>query len=232
MTGGRSSLDETHAVPTRQVGQNGAASRNGSSGKPSPSIKGYLSLNGVGNPQREKLLKVIEEQPGLNIWEVAKRMRLSRGATRHHLRRLIRSGHVVTIRQGHHLLHFSNAMPPRRREAVALLRVGSIRALVEYILEQEAVVKPSVVAERLGISRRSLRRSIKMLANADLVESQPVEGVRGARRLELHPDVAVAWVLWCAQAEEDESTGSLHKSPGIILAIETAIGHFIASWFS
>lgn len=141
-------------------------------------------------------------------------------------------GKVVTRRQGHHVLHFASTLPTIQRKAVCLLRISSVRSIVEIVAEEGPVVRVADVAERLGITRRSARRSIKMLTSETLAEDASVEGERGARKITLHPDTRIAWVLWFQEAKRDEDYDSLHKAPGWMLWFDTAFGLLFASWYS
>lgn len=185
------------------------------------------SPNGSTHPARLVLLRVAEEQPGLNIHEIARRLQLSRGATRYHLRGLIREGRIVTQRQGHHLLHFRGSMPPLQRRAVALLRIASVRSLVEALV-RDSLVQPSALARQLGFSARSVRRGIKMLIRVGLARQDVEPGGKSAQRVALHPDARIAWVLWCKGSEEGPSSRPTSVSPAWVMSLETLFAYLVS----
>lgn len=166
--------------------------------------------------QRSSLFRLIAEQPGLDLKELADALGFSRSTVAYHVRRL--GPRVVTIRQGRHRLHFSSSMHSMQRQAIALLRIWSVRFLVEAAI-REKVIDPHALAQEKGISGRSVRRSIRMLVDAGLAQDHPDEKIRGARRLDLHPHTRLAWSIWCRGAEGDHPLGPLHMSPGLLFLL-------------
>lgn len=153
-----------------------------------------LSLN---HPAQLAIQRLAQEQPGLNIHELAARLALSRSATRYHLRSLVRSGKILTKRQGHHLLHFPGNMNASQRTAVSLLRINSVRLVVEKLVATPTI-QPAPLAAELGVSARSVRRSIKMLVRAGLAITD-VSTQLGSQRVTLHPDARLAYVMHCKE---------------------------------
>lgn len=233
MTRHREDFEQTHAPRSLYPDRNGSTPAAEPSSAPSPIINNYVTTNGVKSPQRLKLLQIIQDQPGLNIRELTQYTQLTRSSTRYHLRRLIQAGKVVTERQGHHVLHFSAAMSKKRRKAVCLLRVASVFSLVEMVTTEGPVIRVSELANRLEISRRSARRSIKMLTKAELASDESVDAAKGARRITLSSEMRVAWVLWYKDDEkQDDKFDPLHKSPGWLFWLDVVFGSFFASWWS
>lgn len=187
------------------------------------------SLNGV-DPQRQALFKLIEEQPGLNIRELAATLQVARSTARYHLTRLNKADMVATLRLGHHQLIFAKSTTPPRRTAIALLRVASIRALVEAV-EATPTFEPAALARQLEISARSVRRSLRTLERAGLVTDEPIARARGAHRILLHPDLRFSFVHWFKEIEGQPRTGPL-RTPILIGGFGLAFAHTIGAWFS
>lgn len=180
------------------------------------------------NGSRAEVLRVIEERPGLSIQEVAEAMGLSRGAVRHHLGYLTRDGHVASHRHGNHVLLFSAAVPVMRRRAIFQLRIGSIRSIVEAAIERPRF-RPVEVADEVGITVRSVRRGLRVLERAGLVQSESVR--RGTYRLSFHPELRIAWVLYGKDAPGEIS--SLRKAPGWLIGLELLLGKLVlGGWAS
>ncbi len=176
------------------------------------------------NPHQERLYRLVEEAPGLNINELAEDMEISRGSTRYHLRRLLKRGLVVAHRHGHNRFHFASNMPVMRRRAVFLLRLPTIRALVELALADDHL-RTADLADALGVSARSVRRNLKVLEKAGLLECHQVKNRRGAYDATFHPDLRIAWVLYCKDAGF-RRLRPLRKAPALILGLEFLFGLF------
>ncbi len=161
--------------------------------------------------QRNDILQLIEEQPGLDVREISRETKFSRGAVVYHIRKL--GDQVVTVRQGRYRLHFIASTPDLQRRAIALLRIWSVRHVVEEAIRDE-FIKPTALAEAKGISLRSVRRSIRMLVNAGLAHERPGRFTQGSRHLLLHPATRIAWSVWCRGAEQDHMLTPLHQAPG------------------
>ncbi len=182
------------------------------------------------DPQRQTLFRLIEEQPGLNIRELAALLRVARSTARYHLTRLTHADMVATQRLGHHQLIFVKATPPARRKAIALLRVASIRALVAEV-ETSPTFEPAALARQLGISARSVRRSLRILEREGLVTDEPIAHARGVHRILLHPDLRFSFVHWFKEVEGEPRSGAL-RAPILVMAFELAIAQTVAGWFS
>lgn len=169
-------------------------------------------------PQRASLMRLIEEQPGLDLKELSDLMGLSRSTVVYHIRRL--GSRVVTIRQGRYSLHFAASMPSTQRRAIALLRIWSVRFLVEQAIHDKAI-EPALIAQEKGISKRSVRRSIRMLVEAGLARDHKDDlgRLRGVRHIDLHPDARLAWSLWCRDEDSAHQIEPLRKSPGWVLLL-------------
>lgn len=183
----------------------------------------------LNSPTRSEVVLLLKEQPGLNIVEIAARLKLSVSSTRYHLRRLLRAGTIVAHRQGHHRLHFPSSMRPTQRTSVALLRIASIRSLVEAII-QDPVVKPTALATSLGYSARSIRRSLKILIRAGLAREE-VNPDTSTRRIELGADLRLAWAFWVSDAGRNAPPANLGKAPSWVLALEVSVAYLVSIWF-
>lgn len=181
----------------------------------------------ISNPLRADIARLLDEQPGLSIHEVAEIVGLSRGAVRHHLSRLITQGYVAAYRQGNQRLHFTTNMPPMRRKAVYLLRIGSLRSFVEGTID-EGRFHPGELANELGLSARSVRRALAMLEKAGLVERTKSTQQRGAHELSFHSELRVAWTLYIKDAGR-AGVKTLHKHPAWFMGFSALLGKLAAA---
>lgn len=181
------------------------------------------------NPVRANLVQVIEDMPGSSIQELSNALGLSRGATRHHLNHLDKEGFITVYRQGNHRLHFASRMPPMRRKAISLLRISSIRSIVDETIESPRFRAADLTAAT-ELSARSVRRGVKILARAGLAESRTVKW--GVYDIRYHPELRIAWVLYSKDAGR-AAPAPLRETPGWILGLEILLGKLsIGAWSS
>lgn len=136
--------------------------------------------------QAQRIADIVAQTPGLNIDEIAARLGLRRTAANHHLRILLRSGILVRIRQGRHVLHFPVRTSPAQRRAICVLRVPGMRAIARDLFEHPTDLC-SARARRIGVSDRHVRRGLNSLAKQDLAHIEQVP--RQPPTVHLHPDL-------------------------------------------
>lgn len=178
--------------------------------------------NSIDSVRRKKIIHLLEEQPGLSIDELADAFNISRGTIRHHLQLLIRQGNVAAYRQGNRRLHFTTQMSPMRRKAIYLLRIGSIRSVVNETVDYPRF-RLSQVAQQIGLSPRSVRRALQMLEKAGLIEWRSSSKQKGVREVVFHPELRVAWALYIKDAGRAEFR-AFHKHPSWFLGIGALLG--------
>lgn len=172
-------------------------------------LRGILNVSGknpgerITHPRQRQLYLIIEGHPARNIQELADELRVRRTAAKHHVRRLIKAGFVVTVRRGRHLLHFPASMPLRQRAALTLLRVPSFRSAVERIFLHPAISTQGL-AQELHVSARTVRRVLHKLLKEQLVSIEP--DLNGTHRLvRLAPDLRLVLVRWVATETQQPS---------------------------
>jgi predicted transcriptional regulator len=148
---------------------------------------GIHSVPEIQNPRRRTLVAILNKRPGLNIYELAALLSVTRTAAKYHLRRLEREHMIVKVRRGHHQLFFPMNMSERRRTAIVLLRIGAVRLVAEEFFRdpRQQLVQ---VARRINISTRQVRRIVRQLNKAHLLEVAPGEG-RSHHIVHMHPEL-------------------------------------------
>lgn len=138
-------------------------------------------------PKAQLVVRILHDQPGLNIDELATRMGVRRTAANHHVRVLEREGLVVRVRQARHQLHFAGDTTGFERGMLCALRVPSVQD-VARLLFGGAPPASAPLAAKLGVSARTVRRALRLLASQGLLR---VEDRDGARIGHLHPALRV-----------------------------------------
>lgn len=181
-------------------------------------------------PPVGRILQTIEETPGLSIEEVADRVALSRSTVRYHIDRLSSDRLVVIQRQGNHRLHFPASMPRMRCRALTLLRLGSIRSVVDAVMQPVGTSDPpgpttrfrtATIADETGVGVRSVYRCVRTLERAGLAEMTPT-GTRGSYFMAVHPELRIAWVFYAKDAAR--APRPLRAAPAWLLVFEMLLG--------
>lgn len=141
----------------------------------------------------ERISALVLEKPGLNIQEISDASGIQRTAVNHHIRRMVRDGEVVRRRQGLHVLHFPRGMEPMRVKALSFLRVPSVLLVVQE-LHGNPAIPWGVIAQRLLVTERTVRRAVQTLEAEDLLRVE--RGGRGRRVCHLHPELRMVLVRW------------------------------------
>jgi DNA-binding MarR family transcriptional regulator len=172
---------------------------NGLAGIPNGAA-GKVHLNGAEeNLNKRAVQRFIVEHPGLNLQELADAVGINRTAVIYHVRRMVRAGTVVTLRQGPHVLHFPSTMPKEQQGALSLLRIASVRAVAQELHHDPNLSCPRI-AGRLHTTVRTVRRALRALTDRGLlrVEEGPASG--RDRIAHLHPQLRLLLARWRPEA--------------------------------
>src|SRR3712207_734313 len=93
----------------------------------------HYELNDIQN----KLLKCINESPGIRYRELLRLTRLSNGVLTYHLKILEEMRQINTIRQKKATRYYSIAIPIEELRIIAHLRIRIERAIIIFILEHD-----------------------------------------------------------------------------------------------
>lgn len=124
------------------------------------------------NENRQQLVALVEEEPGVSISELADEIGLGWGATVYHLERLEAAGHLASRSEGKRRCFYRpGTQAAGQADALGLLRDERARSVAEHILEHPGATQ-SDVAEEIDTSSATVYRRVQKLADADLVESE------------------------------------------------------------
>lgn len=174
--------------------------------------------------QRE-VLTLVNDEPALNIRELADRLKVHRTAAKHHVSSLRARGLIQTHRQGRHVLHFTNWMPAHERAALAAMRIGSVRAVVAAAYDAPGIAAGEL-PNRVGLKPRTVRASLRLLRHAGLVHLERTAGSRGAI-VHLDHRARVTWARWYDPARDRVGPAPLRDQPTRAMAVAL----FFLSWF-
>jgi DNA-binding MarR family transcriptional regulator len=191
-----------------------------------PGIHGMESLS----TRQRAVMEIIHHEPGLNLQELADRLDLHRTAVKHHVRRLARTGHVILLRKGRHVLHFTKWMSGKERTTLAWLRVGSVRAIVSAVFEHPGISVAKLSAN-LEISPRTVRATLRVLVHEDLIHLTKSPGVR-TRQVHLDREARLVWARWFDPAQAAARPTSLRDKPDRLTNLGLLFLPWLWSWGS
>lgn len=134
-------------------------------------------------PKAQLVIRLLHQQPGLNIEELAAAMSIQRTAANHHVRLLERAGIVVRVRQARHQLHFAGDTTPLEREVLCLLRIPSVQEVARALFEGQSS-ETAALANHLDVTARTVRRAVRLLVSHNLLR---IDATAQPRTAHLHP---------------------------------------------
>jgi predicted transcriptional regulator len=135
----------------------------------------YSRLDGqslLEHPTRRELLRIIGEEPGVNISDLHGRMGMGWGSLLYHLQRLEGQGLVLSHRWGRSRRYFLNERSVSvHAAAIRALKAENARALAEQIAAMPGATQEQL-ATTLGVSKSVVSKYAQRLEEASLVERQ------------------------------------------------------------
>lgn len=130
------------------------------------------------NATRAALLDAIRARPGSTVSDLAREAGVAHTTATYHLRRLGKTGAVVSLRQGGRLHFFLNGQAtPEERTLVVCRRLGRSEAVLARI-PREAAVPLGVIADGLPMTKAGVFWHLNRLSSLGLVEAMGEPGAR------------------------------------------------------
>lgn len=134
---------------------------------------------------RAAMLRLVEEEPGINLSEVSRRLGTSWGAVWHHARHMEQGLCIRVHRTGKENHLFPAGMPLHEIQWLSALQSRPRQKLAALLLR--GVVDRNEVCRSLGIGDRMVRKHIKALHAAGLVHEETWALTAAARTFLLRP---------------------------------------------
>lgn len=128
---------------------------------------------------REEIHRAIDRWPGIHFNELVRRLDLAPGQVQHHVTRLHRDGKIVREPLFGRTHFYLPAVEADERQAIALLRRETPRAIVSRLLE-DGPTYPRLIASELDLADSTVSYHANRLMEAGLVDSvtSPTDSVR------------------------------------------------------
>lgn len=125
----------------------------------------------TGPGTRERIVAIIEQDPGINKSGLCERSGLAWGTIHYHLGILQRERRIQVLATPWEALHFAAGLDPVEMAWIAALRETQRRELAERI-GQAGGLRASELARRLGWSRKVIGRHLTALGRAGVLEKR------------------------------------------------------------
>ena len=120
---------------------------------------------------RHDIRNRVSTDPGIHFNALVRELDLASGQTQYHVRRLLRSGEIVSEELYGRTHYYPTDYDDWDRRALALLRRETCRDVLVYLIEH-GPARPDEVADALGIARSTLEWHLDHLLECDLVEKR------------------------------------------------------------
>jgi predicted transcriptional regulator len=141
------------------------------------------------HPRRRELAALIQAEPGLSLRELSRRSGISTTAVRHHLKRLVDGGAVVSEQYRNTVRFFENHGRYKQTwRNVVVLKEPELGLLKDWLLAHPGAHQRQVIAEAAawGWKRSQTQERLRMLVDAGIVAAE-----RKGRRLIYTPSGAL-----------------------------------------
>ena len=123
-----------------------------------------------GLSSRERILALVEAQPGLHLRELPRRLGLSLRSVRYHLETMAREDSVTSHRSGRFERWFAaGVFSPEDRSLISALRVRGQRTILTHLLRNGSM-RFAPLQRATGLSSSTLARDLERLTAERLVE--------------------------------------------------------------
>ena len=120
---------------------------------------------------RHDIRKRVSTDPGIHFNALVRELDLAAGQTQYHVRRLLRSGEIVSEELYGRTHYYPTDYDDWDRRALALLRRETCRDVLVYLIEY-GPARPDEVTDELEIARSTLEWHLDHLLECELVEKQ------------------------------------------------------------
>jgi len=140
--------------------------------------------------RRDGVHKLVQDEPGISLSDVAQRTGLGWGTTVYHLERLEKGGYVTSEKTGAKRCYFPvGAVSRDARIPLAALREEHLRVVAAFVCARPGATQGEM-AQALGLSASAASKQVTRLETAGLVRR-----AREWKTVRLHPAASLAQLL-------------------------------------
>ena len=130
-------------------------------------------------------MKLIEEQPGLTLYDIKRTLNLNVGTVRYHLLILSLNQNITSFDDGSKYVRYfknSNTFTDDEKLVISMLRRSHVKDILKVVLANPGIQNVCVATE-LGVHEGTVSRSMRMLTARGIVVRTSANGDKAAYKL-------------------------------------------------
>ncbi|WP_424357222.1 winged helix-turn-helix transcriptional regulator [Methanocella sp. MCL-LM] len=131
---------------------------------------------------RDRVMKLIEDEPGLTLYDIKRSLDLNIGTARYHLLMLSLNHRISSFNDGTKYVRYfknSNTFTDEEKMIVSMLRRPHVKEILKAIIAQPGIQNIEVAAS-LGVQESVVSRCMRMLAVRGVVVKTSAKGEKAA----------------------------------------------------
>ena len=118
--------------------------------------------------RKDEILQVIQDFPGINFNEIARRTNLSNGVVSHYLSQLLEGGEIIKSEVGR-AKYFHHQIPKKDIKFIMIFRNKTNYKIIKFLLEKDFPVAAEVITKAIKKSRSTVSVNMKKLEKMQLI---------------------------------------------------------------
>lgn len=129
------------------------------------------------HPQRQRILAVVEAQPGIHLKEIARQTGMAWGQTQHHVGKLVQASALVAKPTSGYTCYFPKGVDRNVMGVAHVLKADGARRLLEHVAATTGL-SMGQLARAAGLTESTAHYHLKKLEAAGLVSTMLLDGTR------------------------------------------------------
>lgn len=137
------------------------------------------------NANRDKIMKLIEEQPGFTLYDIKRTLNLNVGTVRYHLLILSLNQNLTSFDDGSKYVRYfknSNTFTDNQKMVISMLRRSHVKEILKTVLANPGIQNIDMAAE-LGIHEGTVSRCMRMLTARGIVVKASANGEKAVYKI-------------------------------------------------
>ncbi len=137
------------------------------------------------NANRDKIMKLIEEQPGFTLYDIKRTLNLNVGTVRYHLLILSLNQNLTSFDDGSKYVRYfknSNTFTDDQKMVISMLRRSHVKEILKAIIASPGIQNIDLATE-LGLHEGTVSRCMRMLTTRGIVVKASANGDKAVYKI-------------------------------------------------